>query len=133
MKKVAFFSIALLALAALYLFAWPVPINPVAWDAPACDGYDLAYMREHGFAKLKVGTKDDRAPHKNGNFPTPTGKCMFMVEGAKNFVAGPFRQMYEGFQPGEDVSSYWVCQGFYYFVEVDGHGRCSVLYSVISR
>ncbi|MGB7816142.1 MAG: molybdopterin oxidoreductase family protein [Methylotenera sp.] len=75
--------------------------NYVAWDAPACDGYDLAYMREHGFAKLKVGTKDDRAPHKQGNFPTPTGKCMLMVEGAKNFVAGPFRQMYEGFQPGE--------------------------------
>ena len=79
--------------------------NYVAWDAPACDGYDLAYMREHGFAKLKVGTKDDRAPHKNGNFPTPTGKCMFMVEGAKNFVAGPFRQMYEGFQPGEDLDA----------------------------
>jgi anaerobic selenocysteine-containing dehydrogenase len=79
--------------------------NYVAWDAPACDGYDLAYMREHGFAKLKVGTKDDRAPHKNGNFPTPTGKCMFLVEGAKNFVAGPFRQMYEGFQPGEDLDA----------------------------
>jgi anaerobic selenocysteine-containing dehydrogenase len=77
--------------------------NYVAWDAPACDGYDLTYMREHGFAKLKVGTKDDRAPHKQGNFPTPTGKCMLMVEGAKNFVAGPFRQMYEGFQPGEDL------------------------------
>lgn len=79
--------------------------NYVAWDAPACEGYNLAYMREHGFAKLKVGTKDDRAPHKNGNFPTPTGKCMFMVEGAKNFVAGPFRQMYEGFQPGEDLDA----------------------------
>lgn len=77
----------------------------VAWDAPACEGYDLAYMREHGFAKLKVGTKDDRAPHKNGNFPTPTGKCMFYVEGAKNFVAGPFRQMYDAFQPGEDLDA----------------------------
>jgi anaerobic selenocysteine-containing dehydrogenase len=28
---------------------------------------------------------------------------MFYVEGAKNFVAGPFRQMYDGFQPGEDL------------------------------
>jgi hypothetical protein len=55
---------------------------------PACEGYDLAYMREHGFAKLKVGTKDDRAPHKNGNFPTPTGKCMFYVEGAKTLWQG---------------------------------------------
>lgn len=77
--------------------------NYVAWDSPACEGIDLNYLREHGFARLKVGTKDDRVPHKNGNFPTPTGKCMFYVEGAKNFVAGPFRQMYEGFQPGEDL------------------------------
>ena len=30
------------------------------------------------------------------------------------------------FQPSEDVSPYWVRQGFYYFVEVDGHGGCSV-------
>ncbi len=29
------------------------------------------------------------------------------------------------FQPGENVSAYWVCQRFYYFVEVKGHGRCS--------
>ncbi len=77
--------------------------NYVAWDAPACDGIDLDYLREHGFARLNVGTRDDRAPHKNGNFPTPGGKCMFYVEGAKNFVAGPFRQMYEGFQPLEDL------------------------------
>lgn len=79
--------------------------NYVAWDAPACNGIDLAYLREHGFARLNVGTKDDRVPHKEGKFPTPTGKCMFLVEGAKNFVAGPFRQMYEGFQPGEDLDS----------------------------
>jgi len=79
--------------------------NYVNWDAPACDGIDLAYLREHGYARLNVGTKDNRAPHKEGNFPTPTGKCMFLVEGAKNFVAGPFRQMYEGFQPGEDLDA----------------------------
>lgn len=77
--------------------------NYVDWNSPACQGIDLNYLREHGFARLNVGTKDDRAPHREGNFPTPTGKCMFMVEGAKNFVAGPFRQMYDGFQPGEDL------------------------------
>lgn len=36
------------------------------------------------------------------------------------------------FQPVEDVSPYWVRQGFYYFVEVDGHGSdarvCKTLY-----
>ena len=73
----------------------------VDWNSPACEGIDLEYMRQHGFARLNVGTRDDRAPHKNGQFPTPTGKCHFSIEGAKNFVAGPFRQMYEGFQPGE--------------------------------
>ncbi len=73
----------------------------VDWAAPACEGIDLAYLREHGFARLKVGTKDDRAPHKAGNFPTPSGKCQLKAEGATNFVAGPFRQMYEDFQSGE--------------------------------
>ncbi len=58
-------------------------------------------MREHGFARLTVGSKDDRAPHKEGNFPTASGKCEFKLDGATNFVAGPFRQMYEGFQSGE--------------------------------
>ena len=75
----------------------------VDWSSPACEGADLDYMKKHGYWRLKVGTPDDRAPHKEGNFPTATGKCMFMVEGAKNFVAPPFRQMYEAFQPGEDL------------------------------
>ena len=76
--------------------------NYVDWDSPACDGIDLDYMKEHGFARLTVGLRDDRAPHKEGNFPTPSGKCEFQLpDGAANFVAGPFRQMYEGFQPGE--------------------------------
>jgi anaerobic selenocysteine-containing dehydrogenase len=79
--------------------------NYVDWDSPACDGIDLEYMRQHGYARLKVGTKDDRAPHKEGNFPTESGKCHFQIEGATNFVAGPFRQMYDAFQPGEKLDS----------------------------
>ena len=60
-------------------------------------------MKKNGYARLNVGTKDNRAPHKEGNFPTPSGKCEFRVVGAKNFVAGPFRQMYDDFQPGQDI------------------------------
>ncbi len=75
----------------------------VDWNSPACDGIDLNYLKKHGYFRLNVGTKDNRAPHKEGNFPTPSGKCEFRVVGAKNFVAGPFRQMYEDFQPGEDI------------------------------
>ena len=77
----------------------------VDWDAPACEGIDLDYLRKQGFARLNVGTKDNRAPHREGKFPTPSGKCEFKLDGAKNFVAGPFRQMYEGFQPGESLDS----------------------------
>jgi anaerobic selenocysteine-containing dehydrogenase len=75
--------------------------NYINWDSPACEGISLEYMREHGFARLNVGTKNDRAPHKEGNFPTPTGKCQLKVAGATNFVASPFRQMYDGFQSGQ--------------------------------
>ncbi|MCG8324472.1 MAG: molybdopterin oxidoreductase family protein [Thiotrichales bacterium] len=77
--------------------------NFIDWDAPACDGADLDHLRENGYFRLNVGTKDDRCPHKEGNFPTETGKCHFRVDGAKNFVAAPFRQMYEGRQPGQDI------------------------------
>ncbi|MDD1607481.1 MAG: molybdopterin oxidoreductase family protein [Methylococcaceae bacterium] len=79
--------------------------NYVDWNAPACEGISLDYLREHGFARLNVGTKDNRAPHKEGNFPTPSGKCEFQLDGATNFVAGPFRQMYAGFQSGEALDS----------------------------
>lgn len=77
--------------------------NYVDWNSPACDGIDLNYMKEHGFARLNVGTKDNRAPHKQGNFPTPSGKCEFKLDSPTNFVAGPFRQMYDGFQSGEQL------------------------------
>jgi anaerobic selenocysteine-containing dehydrogenase len=75
----------------------------IDWNSPACKGIDLDYLKKNGYARLNVGTKDNRAPHKEGNFPTPSGKCEFRLVGAKNFVAGPFRQMYEDFQPGEDI------------------------------
>lgn len=79
--------------------------NYIDWDSPACEGIDLDYLREHGYAHLTVGMPDDRAPHKEGNFPTPSGKCELKVESAVNFIAPPFRQMYEGFQPGEPLDS----------------------------
>jgi anaerobic selenocysteine-containing dehydrogenase len=75
----------------------------IDWDSPACEGFDLNYLREHGYARLNLGSADERAPHKEGNFPTPTGKCEFLstIAPGGNFVAGPFRQMYEDMQGGE--------------------------------
>lgn len=77
----------------------------IDWDSPACAGIDLAYLREHGFAHLSIGSADERAPHRDGQFPTPTGKCEFKstIAGNGNFVAGPFRQMYEHMQGGEPL------------------------------
>jgi anaerobic selenocysteine-containing dehydrogenase len=77
--------------------------NYIDWDAPACEGIDLNYLKNNGYARLNVGTKDDRVPHKEGNFPTASGKCEFLLKDVGNFIAGPFRQMYEGSQPGEKL------------------------------
>jgi anaerobic selenocysteine-containing dehydrogenase len=63
----------------------------------------MEYFKEHGFFKIKVGDADTRTPHAEGKFPTPSGKVEFLLHGATNFVAGPFRAMYEGDQAGEAV------------------------------
>jgi anaerobic selenocysteine-containing dehydrogenase len=75
----------------------------VQWDAPQMAGVDMEYFRTNGYFHLAVGTPDDRLPHAEGKFPTPSGKVEFLVKDAKNFVAPPFRMMYEDKQSGEDV------------------------------
>ena len=77
--------------------------NYIDWEAPACKGIDLNYLKENGYYRLNVGTKDNRVPHKNGKFPTPSGKCQFILRDVNNFVAGPFRQMYDDYQPGQKL------------------------------
>jgi len=69
----------------------------IDWAAPQMGGVDMEHF------KIDVGSADTRAPHADGNFPTPSGKVEFLLHDAKNFVAGPFRMMYEGEQSGEDV------------------------------
>jgi anaerobic selenocysteine-containing dehydrogenase len=75
----------------------------INWDAPQMGGVGMDHFKEHGFFKINVGTADDRAPHAEGKFPTPSGKVEFLLHDAKNFVAPPFRMMYEGEQSGEPV------------------------------
>ena len=81
--------------------------NFVAWDAPACAGITLETLRAQGYARLALGDADTRVPHRDGNFPTPSGKCEFKSSIAVhgNFVPPPFRQMYEAFQGGEPVDA----------------------------
>lgn len=75
----------------------------IQWDAPQMAGVDMDHFKRHGYFRLAVGTPDDRRPHAEGNFPTPSGKVELLLDGARNFVAGPFRAMYEGEQAGEPV------------------------------
>ena len=38
--------------------------NYVDWNAPACEGITLDLLKKKGFARLNVGCKDTRTPHK---------------------------------------------------------------------
>ena len=75
----------------------------INWDDPKMAGIDMEYFKKHGYYKIDVGSADTRTPHKEGKFPTPSGKVEFLLHDAKNFVAGPFRAMYEGDQDGSPV------------------------------
>ena len=73
------------------------------WSNPVLDGIDLAGLRRTGYARLKVG--DDYVPHREGNFPTPSGKVEFKSSMAEtgNMVLPLFRQGYLAHQPGEPL------------------------------
>ncbi|NLF37920.1 molybdopterin-dependent oxidoreductase, partial [bacterium] len=76
----------------------------INWDDPKMGGVDMDYFKEHGFYKIDVGSADTRAPHAEGNFPTPSGKVeVLLPDDMKKFVAGPFRAMYDGDQDGSPV------------------------------
>lgn len=89
--------------------------DTINWDAPAMQGITMEDFKRDGYAHLNVGTPDTRLPHAKGNFPTPSGKAELKTSAAAggNFVAGPFRQCYDGFQGGEHVDavpSYVLCK-----------------------
>ncbi len=75
------------------------------WGNPVMAGITLEALKEKGYLRLNMPTADAWAPHREGNFPTPSGKCEFkssLAEGG-NFVAPLFRQGYGGHQSGEPV------------------------------
>jgi len=73
------------------------------WSAPALAGITLDLLKERGYMRLNVGDPDKRAPHAEGNFKTPSGKCEFKSSVTANFVVPVWRSMYEGMQPGEPI------------------------------
>jgi anaerobic selenocysteine-containing dehydrogenase len=75
------------------------------WDAPQMAGISIERLKRDGFARLNLPSADDYAPHAEGNFATPSGKCEFKASMAAegNFVLGLFRQGYDGQQSGEPI------------------------------
>ena len=75
------------------------------WTSPVLQGIDLASLRAKGFARLSVGSSDEFVPHREGNFPTPSGKCEFKssIAAGGNMVLPLFRQGYMGEQGGEPL------------------------------
>lgn len=58
MRKILLALGVIVALLALYLLAWPVPINPVAWQAPASQGYVGAHERNERLAQARLVSID---------------------------------------------------------------------------
>ena len=75
------------------------------WNSPQAKGITLDLLKERGYMRLNVGLPGERAPHAEGNFKTPSGKCEFAASAAANgdFVVGVWRSGYEGMQPGTPV------------------------------
>ena len=75
------------------------------WSAPQLQGITLDLLKEKGWMRLNVGAPGERAPHAEGGFKTPSGKCEFkssLAEGG-DFVVPVWRSMYEGKQSGDPV------------------------------
>jgi len=82
-------------------------LEAMDWSAPVLQGITLEQLKREGFMRLNLPSPDEYAPHAEGNFPTPSGKCEFVASmaAAGNFVLPLFRQGSNEFQPGEPVDS----------------------------
>ncbi|MCJ2030600.1 molybdopterin-dependent oxidoreductase [Methylobacterium sp. J-043] len=75
------------------------------WSSPVLAGITLDELKQKGYMRLTMDAADSWAPHRDGNFPTASGKCEFKssLAAGGNFVAPLFRQGYGGDQAGEPV------------------------------
>ena len=75
------------------------------WNDPRMKDITFDKLKEVGYLRLNVGLPHERAPHAQGNFKTPSGKCEFAASAAAggNFVVSVWRSGYEGMQPGTPV------------------------------
>ena len=54
MRKGPLIAGAVIAAAVVYLLAWPVPVEPVAWNAPESAGYVGAHARNERLARVQL-------------------------------------------------------------------------------
>ncbi|WP_170144330.1 molybdopterin-containing oxidoreductase family protein [Dichotomicrobium thermohalophilum] len=77
----------------------------VDWEAENVAGIDLDRLERDGYARLNVGAPNERRPHAEGNFPTPSGKCELASavahEGGR--LLEVYRQGYSGSDTGGAV------------------------------
>jgi anaerobic selenocysteine-containing dehydrogenase len=76
------------------------------WNSAAMQGITLEKLKEAGWMRLNVGAPDKRAPHAEGNFKTPSGKCEFRASAAENgnFIVPVWRNGYTEMQLGHPVN-----------------------------
>ncbi|MCJ7773686.1 MAG: hypothetical protein MUP22_11210, partial [Desulfobacterales bacterium] len=53
-KKIVLVCVIIIAAVVLYFIAWPVPINPVAWEAPPNPGYTGPYAPNERLKGIEV-------------------------------------------------------------------------------
>ena len=77
------------------------------WDAPALAGLDFDTLKKQGYIRINSPDPDKYAPHVEGNFPTPTGKCEFtsLLGEQAGYVAPVLRQMCEDRQTGMPIAA----------------------------
>ncbi|MDH3338030.1 MAG: SMP-30/gluconolactonase/LRE family protein [Gammaproteobacteria bacterium] len=82
---------SLLALTILYLLLWPVPVDPVAWDAPANLGLVDPYEQNEQLEAARGidlgehhGPEDVTAGHDNHLYATTTGGAILQIDSRGN-------------------------------------------------
>jgi sugar lactone lactonase YvrE len=86
-KYLATLALVVLAFAA-YLTAWPVPIEPVAWQAPTAPGYTGVHAANNKLAGLQqIDLKGEKGPEHVAI--GPDGKLYTAVDGGKVLRMNP--------------------------------------------
>jgi sugar lactone lactonase YvrE len=92
MKKLLAVSAALLILAVLYLLLWPVPIDPVSWDAPRDNGPVDPFGPDERLGRAQAidlgdqhGPEDVTAGHDGRLYATSAEGKILQIDGYGNF------------------------------------------------